>query len=352
MRLIGNPTSRARAGTWLALTLVLAASSISVPAQEASASAGRREVIAVVGAPGEPAYDERFREAAEAWKEACGRGEAGFTLIGGGEADAEALKTRLEALRNASPPVSDLWLVLIGHGTFDGRETKFAVGGPDFTDKDLAGWLRDFPCPVVVVNTASSSAPFLNALSGPDRVVITATKSASEIYYARFGEFFAQAIAGAQAADLDNDAQVSLLEAYLFAAQRVAAYYADEGRIATEHALLDDNGDTKGTRAEWFEGVRAVKTPAENAAPDGERAAQLVLVPSAADAGLPAEVRQRRSVLETELRALVREREGGQLAEEAFYQKAETILLELAAIAARTEPVEAAPADAPTPPTD
>ena len=31
-----------------------------------------------------------------------------------------------------------LWIVLIGHGTYDGREAKFNLRGPDVTDLELS----------------------------------------------------------------------------------------------------------------------------------------------------------------------------------------------------------------------
>ena len=104
--------------------------------------------------------------------------------------------------------------MLIGHGTFDGREAKFNLRGPDVTDVELADWLLPFKRPVVVINCASASGPFINRLSGANRVVVTATKSGNEINFARFGQYIAEAIADPRA-DLDKDGQVSLLEAFL-----------------------------------------------------------------------------------------------------------------------------------------
>ena len=96
-----------------------------------------------------------------------------------------------------------------------------------------------------MIDCASASAPFLNRLSGADRVVVTATRSGSEQNFARFGEYLAEAIADPRA-DLDKDGQVSLLEAYLIASSRTAEFYKSRSRLATEHALLDDNGDQPG----------------------------------------------------------------------------------------------------------
>ena len=111
-----------------------------------------------------------------------------------------------------------LWIVLIGHGTYDGREAKFNLRGADVTDLELAEWLSPVKRQVVVINCASASGPFINRLSGPNRVVVTATKSGFEMNFARFGQYLAEAIADPRA-DLDKDGQVSLLEAYLTAEQ-------------------------------------------------------------------------------------------------------------------------------------
>ena len=42
------------------------------------------------------------------------------------------------SVRIAAEKAPALWIVLIGHGTFDGRVAKFNVPGPDFTDEELA----------------------------------------------------------------------------------------------------------------------------------------------------------------------------------------------------------------------
>jgi hypothetical protein len=288
-------------------------------------------VIAVVGAEGAEEFGGTFRESAEKLKAACEKGEAEYVAIGleNGKTDAaEVLKKRIEA--EAAKEAGELWIVLIGHGTFDGREAKFNVAGPDFTDKELAEWLKDFKRPLSIVNTASSSAPFLAALSGPDRVVISATKSANEIFYTRFGEFFTEGIGGIEAADLDNDRQVSLLEAFLYAADRVNMFYENEGRLATEHALIDDNGDKLGTRADWFEGVIASRVAKENAEPDGERAHQRVLVPNELEARMPLEIRQHRDELELQVKSLLRKK--AEMEADAYYAKLEKLLLEIAKI--------------------
>ena len=105
-------------------------------------------------------------------------------------------------------------------------------------------------------------------------------------------------------------------------------FYKEEGRLATEHSLLDDNGDGLGTPPEWFRGVRAVKAPADGKSVDGVRAHQLNLVRSEAERELTIEVRARRDELEQKLSALrVRK---SQMKEADYYEALEGLLVEIA----------------------
>jgi hypothetical protein len=61
----------------------------------------------------------------------------------------------------------------------------------------------------------------------------------------RFPEHFIAALANPDA-DADKSGRVSVLEAYEFATKLVAKQFEGKGTLATEHALLDDNGDGAG----------------------------------------------------------------------------------------------------------
>ncbi len=286
-------------------------------------------VVVVVGAAGQEQFGERFARQAELWRQSAEQGQANLIQIGLAPAsdatDRDTLKRVLEQqpVDNAGP----LWLVLIGHGTFDGREARFNLRGPDVSASDLKEWLALIGRPVILINTASASAPFLNQLSATNRVIVTATRSGNEFSFTYFGGFFAEAL-GDRQSDLDQDDQVSVLEAFLTASSRVDEFYRMEGRLASEHALLDDNGDGRGTPADWFRGVRAVKRAQEEAPVDGARAQQMHLVLSPAERALPAETRARRDALELQLAGL----RGRKLefSEEEYYRRLEQLLLELA----------------------
>jgi hypothetical protein len=309
--------------------LAILAAALAMFATIASAATNQPTVILVVGAPGEPEFGSNFIQQVVLWDKTCARAEARVVRIGldptNALSDHELLKQALAAEQTNS--VAALWLVLIGHGTFDGKEARFNLRGPDVSDTELTAWLKPFERPVVVLNCASASAPFLKSVSGTNRVIVTATRSGSEMNFARFGEYFAKALADA-ASDLDKDGQVSLLESFLMASRNVAEFYKAEGRLMTEHALIDDNGDGQGTPAEWFRGVRATKKAKDGASLDGTRANQFHLVLSHEEQVLPAEVIRQRDELELKVAKL---RESKPAMKDAdYYRELEAILLALA----------------------
>lgn len=288
-------------------------------------------VLVVAGAPGESDYATTFTQSVGFWRQACEKAGARFITIGtepnGPACDRDLLQRTLA--NEANQPDAPLWLVLVGHGTYDGQTAKFNLRGPDLAAEDLTGWLKPMTRPVAIIDTASSSAPFLKALSAANRIVVTATKSGFEQNYARLGRYLAEAIIDPQA-DLDKDGQTSLLEAFLIASDRVTQFYSAAGRLVTEHALLDDNGDGLGTGSDWFRGVRPVKRASDGAAMDGYRAHQLCLLYSPAEAQMPAGLRAQRDRLELEVMALRDNRE--KLSEDEYLSQLEPLLVEIAKI--------------------
>ena len=279
---------------------------LPLAAAQLSCAEPAAELVLVVGAPGTPEYGAIFSESSESWQVAARQGGAKITAIGtengkGGNSDRERLEEAVTAA--AKSGLTPLWIVLVGHGTFDGREAKFNLRGEDVTAAMLAGWLDGSERPTAIIDTSASSAPFIKQLSKNGRIVMTATKSGAEDSYARFGQFLAESI-HSPGADIDQDGATSLLEAFLAATKLVEEFYDKEGRIATEQALVDDNGDGFGTPASFFRGTRAVKSARDGTEPDGLRVHQWHLVPSRAEKNLAPELRKRRDGLEAELFAL------------------------------------------------
>ena len=138
-------------------------------------------------------------------------------------------------------------LVLIGHGSHAGTESRFNLPGPDLTAVELGVMLEPLKAmQVAIVNAASASGDFLPILSAKNRVVITATKSSYERNETLFPRFFVAAFT-TLGADTDKDERVSLLEAFVYAKREVARAYETDTRLPTEHAMLDDDGDRRGS---------------------------------------------------------------------------------------------------------
>lgn len=186
-------------------------------------------------------------------------------------ATADGITRTLQSLAERARPNDVVALVLIGHGSALSGAPRFNVRGPDLTAEQLAGALARFTTQeLVIVNASSSSGPWIQALAGPRRTVITATRSATERDETTFAGYFAAAF-GSDDGDADKDGRVSVLEAFEFARQGVARHYQDLRRLRTENALLDDDGDGRGSLAAGPEG-------------DGRRAVVLFLdAPPAAE---------------------------------------------------------------------
>ena len=319
---------------WISLIGVLMFNIRAFPSAEPSIE--RPTVIVVVGAAGDVEYGAQFAAWAGLWQETCSKAGVKFAAIGLNNSEESDDRTALKNMLTdeSKQTAAALWLVLIGHGTYDGRTAKFNLRGPDLSADDLAEWLETVLRPLVVINTASSSAPFLNKLSADGRVVISATKSGFEQNYARFGEYLAEAIAEPQA-DLDKDGQTSLLESFLAASNRTNEFYSAAGRLVTEHALLDDNGDGLGTRADWFRGVRPVQKAEDGASLDGYRAHQFHLIHSEAESKMPAQLRIERDRLELEVIKLRDAKES--FSEEEYYSRLEKLLYQIAQIYEQTD---------------
>jgi len=236
---------------------------LAVAAPAAAQSTGRVRALIVTGVAGEPQIADAFH------KQATGMIDALTTRFGIPASDivylaetpsrdaarikASSTKANIEkelaALGEQSKRGDVLFVMLIGHGSGDDTSPRFNVTGPDIAAADFARVFDTIDGPTIaVVNAASASGGFVATLSGPNRVIATATKSGMERNQTRFASYFVQAYAG-DVADADKDGRVSVLEAYDYARREVVRAYEQENHLLTEHAQLDDNGDKKGTAA-------------------------------------------------------------------------------------------------------
>ena len=141
-----------------------------------------------------------------------------------------------------------VFVMLIGHGGGQGADAKYNLIGPDLTIPEWNELLKPIAGRIALVDTTSSSFGFLAGLAGPNRIVMTATNSHAQRYHTVFPDAFIKALT-ADAADVDKNQRVSLLEAFTYASRLVAQHYEQDGRLPTERAMFDDTGDGKGRDA-------------------------------------------------------------------------------------------------------
>lgn len=291
-------------------------------------------VLVISGIGGEPRFSEQFlswgKSVVDAAVAKYGVPAANVTFLaekaGAAPVTGEARKENIEAALTelATRVGSDdlLFVVLIGHGSYRGEESSLNLPGPDISAADFAKLLEPIEARVAVANTSSASGEWAKVLSGPNRAIVTSTKSGMERNESVFGRYFVDALSQ-DVADTDKDGRISLLEAYVYARTEVVRFYEGEGRLLTEHAQIEDSGD----------GVPSVEAVA--AGPEGALAARIFLGAGASGVAIPADASPelrallaRKAELEERLAAL---RARQPTMEAAQYEKElEALLLEIA----------------------
>ena len=208
-------------------------------------------LVIVVGLAGDPEHGELFRKwgtsLAETATAKLNVPKENVVLLADAAATRDAVSKALTDVAAKADEQDTVVIVLFGHGTYAGKVAKFNLSGPDMAAQDFAPLLAKMKSKrVVFANTTSASGPFVEALSGPGRVIVAATRTGGEMFATLFGGPFVEAFS-TEAADSDRDGKVSILEAFEHARRAVAASYQREGLLPTEHAMLDDNGDKEGS---------------------------------------------------------------------------------------------------------
>jgi hypothetical protein len=148
-------------------------------------------------------------------------------------------------LKQQLKPSDTFFLFFIGHGSGDDGNYKFNIFGPDYTADDYNKLLATLTVGrIVIVAGTPASGAALDKFAGKNRVVITATRSGQEGNDVVFYDYFLEALTN-PAADEDKDQKVSVWEAFKYAVGATERFYKQEGRLATEHPMLSDNGTEK-----------------------------------------------------------------------------------------------------------
>jgi hypothetical protein len=209
--------------------------------------AQQTHLLVITGAPGDDEHAKKFELWAKTFIETAKKKDAvpetNITYLSGSGATKPAVERAFGDIVAKVKPNDEVFVLLIGHGSFDGTTAAFNIPGPDLTAEDYAKLLARFSAQrVVFVNTASSSGAFLKPLAGPGRVIVTATKTGGERNEPDFPQYFVAAF-GDDTADRDRNGHVSVGEAFEYAKAKVVEAFQKKGLLLTEHATLDDGGE-------------------------------------------------------------------------------------------------------------
>ena len=328
--------------TFLGVLLLIGA--VAETASPAAGRAGAPAMLIVAGVGGTPEHRERF----SGWaRDLCAAVMAGPApgrvrvlverlpeaedaghCAPAGRSTQEELAREIASVSASNARGAGLVLVLIGHGS-GGPNPRFQLPGPDLSPERLGEMLESIEAgPVTIAHLGSAAGAFVPALSGPDRVLLTASR-AHETNETRFARHFIASFSGDDA-DQNRDGRLSALEAFDFARLGVEREYEREGLLRTEHALLDDNGDGVGSlepeMAAGSDGVLAARRPLLF------RTAEAVAESGAASPEIQRLVAER-DALAARVDALRELKDG--MDEETYLTELEGLLLQIAELAER-----------------
>ena len=231
-----------------------------------------KRALILCGLSGDAAHHKLFAETVgklhEGLTKRFGFGESDVQVLFGDEpqdADTEIIKTAgrvtregleksVTELRAKLQPNDALWVIVVGHSHYDGKYSWLNLPGPDIHQLDFAKLFADIKAAQqVFVITTPTSGFSIKPLSAKGRVVITATETDWETNETEFPHEFARVLSAPPEAkdfDIDGDGTTSLFDLYVTVVRNLAQSYLEREFLATEHPLLDDNGDGRGTEVQ------------------------------------------------------------------------------------------------------
>src|SRR5215467_5960901 len=205
--------------------------------------------LIIRGVAGSPEHEQKFDKWTQGTQKALVE-KFGFSpdrvIVLSDKKTAQAeIQKAFATLKQQLKPADTFFLFFIGHGSGEDGVYKFNISGPDYTADDYNKLLATLNVGrVVIVAGTPASGASLDKFGGKNRVVVTATRSGSEGNDIVFYDYFLEALQN-PAADEDKDKKISVWEAFKYAVAGTERFYKEEGRLATEHPQISDNGTEK-----------------------------------------------------------------------------------------------------------
>jgi len=202
-------------------------------------------------------YETLLGQFSLAFTESFGIPEDRLTILYGPQAagysgvcSRENLLAELTSLRKQGEAgdSSPVWVILIGHANKVRGGAMFNLSGPDISMRDLGREISKFSddTPMVVWSTSTASDSIIRYASGPNRAIISATGPKDPENETEFPNAFLAALQE-EVTDSNGDGQVTVPELFLATRAKVMEIYEQGNFVIKEQALLDGDGNKKGT---------------------------------------------------------------------------------------------------------
>lgn len=244
----------------------------SAESTEPTAAAATRRALIVCGLSGDAAHHKQFAETVTKLHTGLTT-QLGFTaenvqLLFGDEpqdddeelikssvrSTREELEKAVAATREKLRPEDALWVIVLGHSHYDARHSWLNLPGPDIQQTDFAKLFTGLvAAEQVFILTMPTSGFYIKPLSAKGRVVITATEADWETNETEFPQQLTTtlgALPPEKEFDIDQDGAITVFDLYITVTRNLAQSYVERELLATEHPLLDDNGDSRGTEVQ------------------------------------------------------------------------------------------------------
>ena len=274
---------------------------------------GTKRALLLCGLPGDDEHRKPFAESVDKIRQALVE-NYGFTadeirlqfagpvaegegpVLSGvrGRGTREEIEAEAAELRKVVKPEDVLWVIVIGHAYYDGKHSYFNIPGPDINEQEFAKLFAGLEAREQVFFIGIPASGFyIKPMSAKGRVIISATEADLEVNETYFPHALAEVLTAPPAPvdfDIDHDGRLTLFDLYITVAKSVAQQFVGDELIPTEHSLLDDNGDGRGTELQidyltveqggrLKPGSKRPLPPKETA--DGALAKQILLPPGA-----------------------------------------------------------------------
>lgn len=258
----------------IALTLFVCGSATAQPVR---VDLSTRRALIICGLPGDEVYAEQFTQSvadihrtltqqfgfterhvriqfarADESDDVTAGNELPLAFPVDGMATREEIASKAKRLQESVQPHDMTWIFVIGQAYFDGKSVFLNLPKADINHKQFGKLFTMLQGQSTFFISSPASGFYIKPLAKKNRVIVTSAEADAETN----GSVFHLALAKAMSemtpeaeSDIDGDGKSTVLDLYIKTVQNLTDLYYenDPPLIPTEHPLLDDNADGRGS---------------------------------------------------------------------------------------------------------